>query len=71
MKTRKIQRRSRKAKKSRRQQRKRRSFFRQRGGVNLPVPEGSVVAVDLDPKDDYSVPILVRKSVYENEILEN
>jgi hypothetical protein len=42
-----------------------------RGGANLPVPEGSVVGVDLDPQDPYSVPIFVNKAKYEEEILEN
>jgi hypothetical protein len=44
---------------------------RQRGGADLPVPKGSVVAVDLDPKDAYSVPVLLSKDVYEDEILED
>lgn len=44
---------------------------RQRGGADLPVPRGSVVAVDLDPKDAYSVPILVSKEMYEEEVLED
>jgi hypothetical protein len=54
---------------------KRRQVFsrrrRYRGGADLPVPEGSVVAVNLDPKDAYSVPVLVSKSTYENEVLED
>jgi hypothetical protein len=69
-------------KQSRRQRRrrqtrrsKRRQVFsrrrRYRGGADLPVPEGSVVAVNLDPKDPYSVPVLVSKSTYENEVLED
>ena len=57
---------SRRARKQRRLSRR-----RQRGGADLPVPEGSVVGVDLDPKDAYSVPILVRKSKYENEVLKD
>ena len=54
--------------------RKQRSFSRRRrmrGGADLPVPEGSVVGVNLDPKDAYSVPILVSKAKYENEVLED
>jgi hypothetical protein len=54
---------------------KRRQVFsrrrRYRGGADLPVPEGSVVAVNLDPKDPYSVPVFVSKSTYENEVLED
>ncbi len=42
-----------------------------RGGADLPVPEGSVVGVNLDPKDAYSVPVLVSKATYENEVLED
>ncbi len=42
-----------------------------RGGFNLPVPEGSVVGVDLDPKDPYSVPVLLSKNRYESEVLED
>lgn len=49
----------------------RRQPRRYRGGANLPVPEGSVVGVDLDPQDPYSVPIFVNKAKYEEEILEN
>lgn len=55
--------------------RKSRSFSRRRrqrgGGADLPVPEGSVVGVNLDPKDAYSVPILVSKAIYEDEVLED
>lgn len=59
------------SRKQRRKTRKTKRFSRkQRGGVNLPVPEGSVVGVDLDPKDPYSVPILVSKQKYESEVLE-
>jgi hypothetical protein len=59
----------------RRQTQKKRSFSRRRhmrgGSVDLPVPEGSVIAVNLDPKDAYSVPVLVSKAKYENEVLED
>ena len=44
---------------------------RQRGGADLPVPEGSVVGIHLDPKDAYSLPVLVSKNLYENEVLED
>ncbi len=50
---------------------RRRRQSRQRGGADLPVPKGSVVGVDLDPKDAYSVPVLLSKDVYEDEILDN
>lgn len=70
---------TRKRKQSRRLKKQRRFFsrrgrtyrYRHRGGADLPVPEGSVIGVDLDPKDDYSVPVLISKSKYENEILED
>ena len=58
---------SRRGKKQRRLSRRR----RQRGGAELAVPEGSIVGVDLDPKDAYSVPVLVRKAVYEEEVLDD
>jgi hypothetical protein len=69
----------RQSKSKRRQSRrlKKRSFSRrrrqqrQKGGADLPVPRGSVVAVDLDPKDAYSVPVLLTKETYEEEILED
>lgn len=51
-----------------------RSFSRKRsmrGGADLAVPEGSVVGIALDPKDAYSVPILVSKATYENEVLDD
>jgi hypothetical protein len=61
-----------------RKRKNRRSFsrrvsrkYQRGGGANLPVPEGSVVGVDLDPKDPYSVPVLISKSVYENEVLDD
>ncbi len=57
---------SRRTKKQRLASRRRRVY---RGGADLPVPEGSVVGVDLDPKDAYSVPVLVSKNIYENEVL--
>ena len=84
MKRRQTKRLTRKRVTRKRRQLKRRSFSRrrqrggsqpttgQRGGeVNLPVPEGAVVGVDMDPKDPYSVPILISKAKYENEILED
>jgi hypothetical protein len=74
---------TRKQRKSRRNKKQRRLFSRRRykggsrvttdhrGGANLPVPNGSVVAVELDPKDRYGVPILVSKEIYEDEVLED
>lgn len=60
------------SRKQRRKTRKTKRFSRkQKGGVNLPVPEGSVVGVDLDPQDPYSVPILVSKQKFEEEVLED
>lgn len=63
-------------KNKRRLSRKKQQFFSRRrrvykGGADLPVPEGSVVGVDLDPKDPYSVPILVSKDLYEKEVIED
>jgi hypothetical protein len=60
----------------RRLSRKKQQFFSRKrrvykGGADLAVPEGSVVGVDLDPKDPYSVPILVSKDLYEKEVLED
>lgn len=65
---RKSRRQSRKQLKSRRSNRRSRLFH---GGANLPVPEGSVVAVDLDPKDPYSVPVFMNKGKFEEEIVED
>ncbi len=59
---------ARRSKKHRRFLTRRRRVYR--GGFNLPVPEGSIVGVDLDPKDPYSVPVLLRKNLYETEVLE-
>ncbi len=41
---------------------------RQRGG-ELPVPNGSVVEMRLDPKDPTSPTVVVRKEVAEEQIL--
>jgi hypothetical protein len=60
-------RRSRKQLKKRRRTQRRR--YRSRGGA-LPIPNGSVASVHLDPKDMYGVPVLIRKEVYEEEIAE-
>ena len=68
-----VSRRKRRSKKQRYNRKNTRRFLRrkQRGGVDLPVPEGSVVGVNLDPKDAYSVPVLVSKNLYEKEVLED
>ena len=50
---------------------RKRRLFLFKGGADIDVPEGSVVGVDLDPKDPYSVPVLISKAAYENEILED
>lgn len=62
---------SRRLKKRSFSRKKQRRTQRQRGGADLPVPRGSVVAVDLDPKDAYSVPVLLTKETYEDEVLED
>ena len=65
---------TRKQRKTRRNKKQRRLFSRRRqykGGANLPVPNGSVVAVELDPKDRYGVPVLVSKEIYEDEIIKD
>lgn len=67
-KTKKARRQAKQTKRQRRFLTKRRRLYK--GGANLPVPEGSVVAVDLDPQDAYSVPVLVNKATYEEEVLE-
>lgn len=43
----------------------------QRGGSRIPdsVPYKSVVVLDLDPKDDYSVPVVTSKEEADEEIL--
>ena len=55
-------RKSRKIRKTRRQ--------RQRGGGTLPIPRGSVAAMSLDGKDEYAVPVLVRREIAEEELLD-
>ncbi len=71
-----MKRRTRKPSKRLRQSRRKtlRRFFRRffkKGGANLPVPEGSVVGVNLDPKDNYSVPVFMNKAQFENEVLKD
>jgi hypothetical protein len=54
------------------QSRRRRGHTRrQRGGSRIPdsIPYKSVVILDLDPKDDYSVPVVTSKEEADEEIL--
>ena len=70
-KNRKITRRSRKQRKDRKQrkQRKQTRKLRLHGG-GLPIPSGAVAGVRLDPTDEYSAPVLIRKEAFEEEVLE-
>lgn len=61
--------RARKSKKTRRQTRKQRRSRKQQGG-GLPIPNGAVAGVRLDPKDEYSAPVLIAKERFEEEVLE-
>jgi hypothetical protein len=61
-------RRSHKARKARRAFKTRRQRRQQGGG--LPIPRGAVASMSLDAKDEYAVPVLVRREVAEEELLE-
>ena len=61
--------RARKSRKTRRQTRKQRRSRKQQGG-GLPIPNGAVAGVRLDPKDEYSAPVLIAKERFEEEVLE-
>jgi hypothetical protein len=61
--------RARKSRKTRRQTRKQRRSRKQKGG-GLPIPNGAVAGVRLDPKDEYSAPVLIAKERFEEEVLE-
>jgi len=61
--------RARKSRKTRRQTRKQRRSRKQQGG-GLPIPNGAVAGVRLDPKDEYSAPVLIAKERFEQEVLE-
>jgi hypothetical protein len=61
--------RARKSRKTRRQTRKQRRSRKQQGG-GLPIPNGAVAGVHLDPKDPYSAPVLITKERFEKEVLE-
>lgn len=65
-----------KAQRLRRARRQRTRRLRQRRrkplrGGSLPIPNGSIASVQLDPTDEYGVPTLVRKEVYEEEVAED
>lgn len=64
---------TRRNRKLRRKSNKRRTrrYRKQCGGADLPIPRGSVASVRLDPKDEYSAPVLVRKEEFEEEVLED
>lgn len=63
--------RARKTRMQRRQTRKqRRSRSRKQKGGGLAIPDGAVASVRLDPKDEYSAPVLITKERFEEEILE-
>ena len=53
-----------------RRQRTRRLSRRKRPlrGGSLPIPNGSIASLHLDPTDEYGVPTLVSKEAYEKEI---
>ena len=53
-----------------RKQRRARKTRKQRGGGTLPIPRGSVASMSLDAKDEYAVPVLVRRELAEEELLE-
>ena len=61
--------RARKSRKTRRQTRKQRRSRKQKGG-GLAIPDGAVASVRLDPKDEYSAPVLITKERFEDEVLE-
>jgi len=61
-------RRSHKARKARRALKTRRQRRQQGGG--LPIPRGSIASMSLDAKDEYAVPVLVRRELAEEELLE-
>jgi len=60
---------TRKGRKNRRRTRNRKSRRKQRGG-SLPIPRGSIASMSLDAKDEYAVPILVRRELAEEELLD-
>ena len=62
-------RKGRKTRKGRKNRRNRKTYRKQRGG-GLPIPRGSIASMSLDAKDEYAVPVLVRRELAEEELLE-
>ena len=62
-------RKTRKGRKNRKNRRNRKTYRKQRGG-GLPIPRGSIASMSLDAKDEYAVPVLVRRELAEEELLE-
>ena len=60
---------TRKGRKNRRRTRNRKIRRKQRGG-SLPIPRGSIASMSLDAKDEYAVPVLVRRELAEEELLD-
>jgi len=54
---------------NRRRTRNRKLRRKQRGG-SLPIPRGSIASMSLDAKDEYAVPVLVRRELAEEELLD-
>ena len=63
-------RRHRKHKAHRRKTQRRRGHRKHRGGGTLPIPRGAIASMSLDPKDEYGVPVLVRRELAEEELLD-
>ena len=63
-------RRHRKHKANRRKTQRRRGHRKHRGGGTLPIPRGAIASMSLDPKDEYGVPVLVRRELAEEELLD-
>lgn len=62
-------RKGRKNRKNRKNRKSRKIYRKQRGG-GLPIPRGSIASMSLDAKDEYAVPVLVRRELAEEELLE-
>lgn len=58
-----------KTRKGQKNRRSRKTYRKQRGG-GLPIPRGSIASMSLDAKDEYAVPVLVRRELAEEELLE-
>ena len=48
----------------------RRHRHKHRGGGTLPIPRGSIASMALNSKDEYSVPVLVRRELAEEQLLD-